>query len=292
MSQLIAQNAFRIVEGRPVTSSRTVADYFSKKHSDVVRAIQTILAQKPELEASRNFAQWSEEVEIGSGAKRTVICYWMDRKGFSILAMGFTGAKALDFKCAFYDEFERMEKQLHPTVECPAKTQLPAPTLTEQQSYQILSEVAKRCKRNGVHYQTVYRSLKSRYQVTKYTHILQRDFEDAIEFIRTVELRTPVVSGHQPAEPPVQNRNITASPEFCETLRRFVWYQRYVYAECHHKFHKYLQLVDSPLAGRYYDMYTSINLANLERQLAKIGFPVSDLECYKRTHGLDDIVTR
>lgn len=290
MSQLIAQNAFRIVEGRPVTSSRIVAEYFSKKHSDVVRAIQTILAQKPELEASRNFAQWSEEVEIGSGAKRTVVRFWMDRKGFSILAMGFTGAKALDFKCAFYDEFERMEKQLHP--QCPAKAQLPPPTLTEQQAHTIMSKVAMRAKRDGHKYQTIYRALKERYQVTKYTHIPRDKFEDALEFIRTVDLRTPVVPEHQSKEPPVQNRNITASPEFCETLRRFVWYQRYVYAECHHKFHKYLQLVDSPLAGRYYEMYTSINLVNLERQLAKIGFPVSDLECYKRTHGLDDIVAR
>lgn len=97
MSELIDQDTFNIIEGRPVTSSRTVGNYFGKKHSDVVRAIAAIIEKKPELEASRNFAQWSEDVEIGSGAKRTVTGYWM---GFSILAMGFTGAKALDFKCA------------------------------------------------------------------------------------------------------------------------------------------------------------------------------------------------
>lgn len=281
MSNIISQKAFQVIDGRPVTSSRIVAEYFSKKHSDVVRAIQTILAQKPELEASRNFAQWSEEVEIGSGAKRTVICYWMDRKGFSILAMGFTGAKALDFKCAFYDEFERMEKQLHP--QCPAQAQLPAPTLTEQQSFQILSEVAKRCKRNGVHYQTLYRSLKKRYQVTKYTHILQRDFEDALEFIRTVDLRTPVVPEHQSEEPPAQDQKIIASPEFCEALRRFVYEQRYLFPECFEKFYRFLQLVNSPLAGRFYESYTSINLASLERSLASVGYPVDELVNYKRT---------
>lgn len=205
----------------------------------------------------------------------------MDRKGFSILAMGFTGAKALDFKCAFYDEFERMEKQLHP--QCPAQAQLPAPTLTEQQSFQILSEVAKRCKRNGVHYQTLYRSLKKRYQVTKYTHILQRDFEDALKFIRTVDLRTPVVPEQQSEEPPAQDQKIIASPEFCEALRRFVYEQRYLFPECFEKFYRFLQLVNSPLAGRFYEAYTSINLASLEHSLASVGYPVDELVNYKRT---------
>lgn len=288
MSQLIAQNAFRIVEGRPVTSSRTVADYFSKKHSDVVRAIQTILAQKPELEASRNFAQWSEEVEIGSGAKRTVICYWMDRKGFSILAMGFTGAKALDFKCAFYDEFERMEKQLHP--QCPAQAQLPAPTLTEQQAYTIMSKVAMRAKRDGAKYQTIYRALKARYQVTKFTHILQRDFEDAIEFIRTVDLRTPTVPENEPQpEHPCQ---IVDSHKLCEALQRFVYDQRYVFPECFDKFYRFLQMVNSPLAGRFYEWYTSINLVSLERELARIGYPVDELLNFKRSPRPNAIVAR
>lgn len=281
MSQLISQNAFKVIKGRPVTTSRIVAECFGKQHQHVMRDIRALIAQKPELEQSSNFGLLQETVQVGNGGTKKVTIYWMDRKGFSILAMGFTGAKALDFKCAFYDEFERMEKQLHP--QCPAQAQLPAPTLTEQQSYQILSEVAKRCKRNGVHYQTLYRSLKKRYQVTKYTHILQRDFEDALEFIRTVDLRTPVVPEHQSEEPPAQDQKIIASPEFCEALRRFVYEQRYLFPECFEKFYRFLQLVNSPLAGRFYESYASINLASLERSLASVGYPVDELVNYKRT---------
>lgn len=281
MSQLISQNAFKVIKGRPVTTSRIVAECFGKQHQHVMRDIRALIAQKPELEQSSNFGLLQETVQVGNGGTKKVTIYWMDRKGFSILAMGFTGAKALDFKCAFYDEFERMEKQLHP--QCPAQAQLPAPTLTEQQSFQILSEVAKRCKRNGVHYQTLYRSLKKRYQVTKYTHILQRDFEDALEFIRTVDLRTPVVPEHQSEEPPAQDQKIIASPEFCEALRRFVYEQRYLFPECFEKFYRFLQLVNSPLAGRFYESYTSINLASLERSLASVGYPVDELVNYKRT---------
>ena len=112
MSQIIAANAFKVVEGRPVTSSRIVAEYFGKQHHHVVRDIRTLISQKPDLERNANFGECSETINLANGATRQVPFFWMDRKGFSLLAMGFTGAKALDFKCAFYDEFERMEQAL------------------------------------------------------------------------------------------------------------------------------------------------------------------------------------
>lgn len=277
-SKIIAQDAFRVVEGRPVTSSRIVADYFEKQHHHVVRDIRALIAQKPDLQASANFGEWSEEVEIGSGAKRTVRGYWMDKKGFSILAMGFTGAKALDFKCAFYDEFERMEKELHPTVTCPVKSQLPPPTLTEQQAYTIMSEVAKRAKRDGSKYQTIYRALKARYQVTKYTNIRQADFNDAVEFIRAVDLRTPVAHDAEPEE-----EGVWVPVSYIKRQQQFVYEMRYLFRECFTKFHRFLQLVDSPLSGRFYEMYTSLNLVGIESELTKLGYPVSDLVNFKRT---------
>lgn len=252
MSQIIAQNAFRVVEGRPVTSSRTVAEYFGKKHSDVVRAIQTIITQKPDLQASRNFAQWSEEVEIGSGAKRSVTCFWMDRKGFSILAMGFTGAKALDFKCAFYDEFERMEQKLHP--QCPAHAQLPPPSLSEQQAYAIMSEVAKRAKNCGAHYQTIYRALKARYQVTKYTHIPASAFDDAVAFIRSVDLRVPEIVPADEAECRVPEERFLSDSELLALRKLYSFHCDPYWKDCAVAAFKVLDAAHSRFAGRFYDL--------------------------------------
>lgn len=277
MSQLIAQNAFRVVEGRPVTSSRIVAEYFGKRHSDVVRAIQTIITQKPDLQASRNFAQWSEEVEIGSGAKRAVTCFWMDQKGFSILAMGFTGSKALDFKCAFYDEFERMEQQLHP--QCPAHAQLPPPSLSEQQAYAIMSEVAKRAKNCGAHYQTIYRALKARYQVTKYTHIPASAFDDAVAFIRSVDLRVPEKT--LPLDDAENEDSFRISRSLVERLRNFIFYWRYLHRPELERFCRLMRDLDSPYAGRFYDAINNLNLALIERDLDRLGFPVKELPGYK-----------
>ena len=290
MSQLIAQDAFKVIEGRPVTTSRIVAECFGKQHQHVMRDIRALIAQKPELEQSSNFGLLQETVQVGNGGTKKVTIYWMDRKGFSILAMGFTGAKALDFKCAFYDEFERMEKQLHPTVECPAKAQLPAPTLTEQQAYAIMSKVAIRAKRDGAKYQTIYRALKARYQVTKYTNIPRDKFDDAVKFICTVDLRTPEIPAKEPK--PEHPSQIADSHKLCEALQRFVYDQRYVFPECFDKFYRFLQMVNSPLAGRFYEWYTSINLISLERELARIGYPVEDLLNFKRTPRPNAIVAQ
>lgn len=38
--------------------------------------------------------------------------YLMNRDGFSLLAMGFTGAKALEFKLAYINAFNEMEEKL------------------------------------------------------------------------------------------------------------------------------------------------------------------------------------
>ena len=110
MSEIIRKEAFTVMEGRPVTSSLIVAEYFDKRHNDVLRTIRAIIAKKAEL--SEDFIEIEEQVATGKGATRTTPVIMMDKKGFSILAMGFTGSKALDFKVAFYDEFERMAVEL------------------------------------------------------------------------------------------------------------------------------------------------------------------------------------
>lgn len=163
--------------------------------------------------------------------------------------------------------------------ECPAKDQLPPPMLTEQQAYAIMSEVAKRAKQDGAKYQTIYRALKARYQVTKYTHILQRDFEDALAFIRTMNLSVPEKATHKPEEPEVKRYVVTES--FLERQRVFVYYWRYLFRGELEIVIKLMRAMESPHAGMLWDAVHDINLVSLEESLAQLGFPVTDLNCYK-----------
>ena len=166
--------------------------------------------------------------------------------------------------------------------ECPAQAQLPAPTLTEQQAYAIMSKVAMRAKRDGVKYQTIYRALKSRYQVTKYTHILQRDFEDAIEFIRTMTLNVPEEIPQAKAAPVPESRpKIVVSPTFCENMRNFIFIWNYLHRDHLIRFLKLLKDLRSPYAEGLSDAIHSLNMDIIELSLADIGFPVKELDCYK-----------
>lgn len=86
-----------------VTTSLQVAEVFGKNHRDVLRTID-------DLKDVRNFTQmFSDGIEPDSyGRDRRI--YYMNRDGFTLLAMGFTGKKALDFKLKYIEAFNNMEE--------------------------------------------------------------------------------------------------------------------------------------------------------------------------------------
>lgn len=102
----LAQPEIAIVNGQAVTSSLAIANFFSKRHDDVLKKIRTL-----DCSASftaRNFAV-SEYTDCSG---RKLPCYHITRDGFAFLAMGFTGKRAAQFKEAYINAFNQMEKQL------------------------------------------------------------------------------------------------------------------------------------------------------------------------------------
>uniref|UniRef100_UPI0037BECE7D Rha family phage regulatory protein n=1 Tax=Erwinia pyrifoliae TaxID=79967 RepID=UPI0037BECE7D len=102
----IAQPEITIINGQAVTSSLAVADYFTKRHDDVLKKIRT-LECSPEFTA-RNFAV----SEYTDATGRKLPCYHITRDGFAFLAMGFTGKRAAQFKEVYITAFNQMEKAL------------------------------------------------------------------------------------------------------------------------------------------------------------------------------------
>lgn len=285
MSQIIAANAFKVVEGRPVTSSRIVAEYFGKQHHHVVRDIRTLISQKPDLERNANFGECSETINLANGATRQVPFFWMDRKGFCLLAMGFTGAKALEFKCAFYDEFERMEQALKNP---------PAPAyITDAQQREIQRAVGRRSEGYGINYQTIYSALKNHFNVPSYKRILEKDFEAAISFIQSVKIMTrEECIEHEKAQmkrieaatyhdEPIPPKVYTVKAHFMEELRSLVYTWRYLHRANLERYVEFLRSVDSPYAASMWEAVHDFNWLNLEASLDKIGYSVKELPCYK-----------
>lgn len=106
----LAQPEIRIINGQAVTSSQAVADYFIKRHADVIRKIESLECST--LFRKRNFAFTSISVNQPNGGTRKLPCYQITRDGFAFLAMGFTGKRAAQFKEAYINAFNQMEKQL------------------------------------------------------------------------------------------------------------------------------------------------------------------------------------
>ena len=93
-------------EERLVTTSRKIAETFEKRHSDVIRDIETL---KCSLEfTERNFALSSYKDKSGKSNKE----YIVTEDGFSILCMGYTGEKAMSFKERYIEEFNAMKDEL------------------------------------------------------------------------------------------------------------------------------------------------------------------------------------
>lgn len=92
--------------GEPVASSRQIAENFGKEHRNVMRDVDSL--KKDVL----NFEQMFFETETPDSYGRPQRTYLMNRDGFSLLVMGFTGKAALEWKLKYIQAFNEMEKKL------------------------------------------------------------------------------------------------------------------------------------------------------------------------------------
>ena len=168
------------VQAKPIVSivnqsvsalSTDVAEYFGKNHAHVMRDIRNLIEQ----ESSLNEANFGLVDYVDAKGERRP-CYRMDRTGFVLLAMGFTGEKALKFKLAYIRAFDAMEKQL---------IGLESMTLTPSQQRAIQGAVAQKAMGNSFAFKAIYRELKKHFDVGSYKQIPSSRFEEAFEFVRT-----------------------------------------------------------------------------------------------------------
>lgn len=118
MEGLIQQNVvYKTSKGTPVTDSLKVAQVFGKEHKNVIRTIRGMLGSSSKLsrteEGSANklaHIHWFAESSYIDARGNTQPLFLMTRDGFSLLAMGLTGAKAMQFKVGFIEQFNAMER--------------------------------------------------------------------------------------------------------------------------------------------------------------------------------------
>ena len=97
-------------KGRVITDSRNVANYFEKRHADVLRAIRGVQCSDAFRES--NFALREENQPHNTGASKSTYVL-MTKDGFSFLVLGFTGRAAGAFREAYIAKFNAMEAELY-----------------------------------------------------------------------------------------------------------------------------------------------------------------------------------
>lgn len=99
----------KVENNQIVTDSRSVAEHFGKEHAKVIRSIEGIISETPKVASQKMFYKTTYKVE---GNNKSYKMYLMNRNGFSLLVMGFTGARAMEWKLRYIDAFNEMETQL------------------------------------------------------------------------------------------------------------------------------------------------------------------------------------
>lgn len=98
-------------------NSRDVAEHFEKQHKDVLESIRNLTAE--------NSATKSMFIETSFESRgKFYPQYELTRDGFSLLVMGFTGAKALEWKLKYIEAFNEMERELKRLFEERKRTEI------------------------------------------------------------------------------------------------------------------------------------------------------------------------
>ena len=152
--------------------------------------------------------------------------------------------------------------------------------ITNAQQVAIQQAVARRAKKTAVYYQTIYRAIKVRYQIPRYTELKQSQFEDCLRFIETVDLSVPEAPTTTPPETERPQRYVVDA-DFLRTLQVFCYYHRYLFRKPMMQATRVMLALDVPDASKLWDVVNNLNFVELERSLDDLGFSVKDLDCYK-----------
>lgn len=206
----------------------------------------------------------------------------------TVNAVNESGLYALIFgsKLESAKRFKRwVTSEVLPAIRRSGRYEAPKPEyISVEHRWAIQKAVGRKARGQSVNYQTVYRALKDHFKVEKYTHILEADFDATIDFIESLPpmqlppLNAPATQ-RAPAEPP--RKAVQVNEIFMDRLLTFVYCWRYLFRDELETYLRFLRMVDSPRAPHLWEAIHDLSLSTIEVELAKYGYDVKELDCYK-----------
>lgn len=220
---------------------------------------------------------FKSEIET-NGGRQLVNC--VNESGLYALIFGSKLESAKRFK-------RWVTSEVLPAIRRTGRYEAPKPEyITVEHRWAIQKAVGRKARGQSVHYQTVYRALKDHFKVEKYTHILEADFDAAIDFIESLlPMELPPPNEPAPkqisAAPQKEPRKFLVDEKYLERQRTFIYNWRYLFRDELETYLRFLRMVDSPRAPHLWEAIHDLHLDQAERDLAKLGFDVKELDCYK-----------
>jgi Rha family phage regulatory protein len=171
-----------VLHGELKTTSLKIAEHFGKRHTDVIRAIES-LECPPEFR-ERNFAL-SEYI---SEQNKKLPCYELSKDGFVFAAMGFTGKKAARWKVAYINAFNAIAEELSQVKSLKNSFKLiEPPTITNAQQGQLHALVADKARATNKFNSYFWSRFLNHFKLSSYKLLPYERFEEAMEFLRRLE---------------------------------------------------------------------------------------------------------
>lgn len=143
-----------LMHDEATTTSLIIADGFKKRHDLVLRAIENTISNVRKIEGVAPMF-WKTTYQDVKGERRPM--YKMNRDGFSLVVMGFTGKEAMDWKLKFLSEFHRMEKIIRERLTVEWRNTRAAGKLTRKAETDVIKQLAEYAKEQGSkHSQMLY----------------------------------------------------------------------------------------------------------------------------------------
>ena len=208
------------VDGQLLVSSREIATNFEKQHKHVIEKIENTRAENSAIQE-----MFIESTYIASNGKTNKELL-ITRDGFSLLVMGFTGSKAMNWKLRYIEAFNKMEQQLKNPFSNMSK-ELQAILLVDKRQQELDNRIttiedkmtvnyelaenlrsAINCravellggkdaeaykKLNKKLYASFYRDIKRTFKVNSYKNLSVKNYDLAISFIEAWEPKDEVL---------------------------------------------------------------------------------------------------
>ena len=181
-SVAIATPDLEIIEGQ-ITTSRQVAAHFNKRHDNVMRAIRNIGAEADADFYRRNFEEVITEFTNGKGGTQQAPADSITRDGFTLLAMGFTGKEAMQWKVAYLSAFNKMEQELLAHTTRPHNPALDYDRISPAQAQDLKELVHAVVDAKVQGFGETWARLHKRFRVNSYLELPSTRFEEARDYL-------------------------------------------------------------------------------------------------------------